>query len=56
VTIGALFDYPAKQCAGTITATGEQWNGGRLLEGDVVVSGSCSGGPAEHGTLALWRR
>ncbi len=56
VTIRLPFDYPAKQCAGTITATGEQWNGARLLEGDVEVSGSCGGGPPEHGTFALWRR
>jgi len=56
VTIRAPFDYPAKRCAGTITATGEQWNGARLLEGDVEVSGSCGGGPPEHGTFALWRR
>ena len=56
VTIRMPFDYPAKQCAGTITATGEPWNGARLLEGDVEVSGSCGGGPPEHGTFALWRR
>jgi hypothetical protein len=56
VTVRAAFDYPAKRCAGTITATGEQWNGARLLEGDVEVSGSCGGGPPEHGTFALWRR
>ncbi len=56
VTIRMPFDYPAKQCAGTITATGEQWNGARLLEGDVEVSGSCGGGTPEHGTFALWRR
>src|SRR2546423_15389245 len=54
MTIGASFDYPAKQCAGTITATGEQWNGGRLLEGDVVVSGSLGAGPAPQGGSRPW--
>jgi len=33
VTIRVPFDYAAKHCAGTIAATGEQWNGARLLRG-----------------------
>jgi len=55
VTLRVPFDYPAKQCAGIITATGDQWNGARLLEGDVEVTGSCGGGPPEQGAFALWR-
>ncbi len=55
----APFVYRAKGCAGTINATGELWNGGGLLEGDVEVTGSCGGGgdrPPERGTFALRRQ
>jgi quinoprotein glucose dehydrogenase len=56
LAIAVPFTYPAKHCGGSLTATGELWNAGGLLEGDVVVTGTCGGGPAEHGTFALWRR
>jgi len=52
----APFVYRAKHCAGTIDATGELWNGGGMLEGDVAVTGSCGGGPPERGTFALRRQ
>ena len=50
------FVYPGKHCSGTITATGDLWNAGRMLEGDVEVAGTCGGGRTEHGTWAARRR
>lgn len=49
------FDYPQRQCEGRIAATGAWWNGGHLFEGDVTVTGSCTGDHPQHGTLALRR-
>jgi len=49
------FDYPQRQCAGRIAATGAWWNGGHLFEGDITVTGSCTGDHPQHGTLALRR-
>lgn len=57
VTIEASFDYPAQRCAGRFTATGAPWNRGQLLEGDVLVTGTCGDqGRPEPGSFALWRR
>jgi len=50
------FAYPARQCSGTIAASGELWNGGRLLEGDVEVTGTCGHGRTQHGTWAARKR
>jgi quinoprotein glucose dehydrogenase len=50
------FTYPARQCAGDVAARGRLWNGGRLLEGDLEVTGSCGDGRAAPGSFALWRR
>jgi quinoprotein glucose dehydrogenase len=49
------FTYPARRCEGVVAAQGELWNGGRLLEGDLTVTGSCSNGAAAPGSFALWR-
>lgn len=49
------FDYAAKKCAGVIHASVTPWNAGNLLEGDVEVTGTCGGGPPEHGSIALRR-
>ena len=50
------FDYAAKHCAGIIHASVTPWNGGKLLEGDVAVTGTCGGGSTEQGSIALRRR
>jgi quinoprotein glucose dehydrogenase len=55
LTVRFPFTYPARQCEGVIAARGELWNDGRLLEGDLTVTGSCSDGTAQ-GSFALWRR
>ncbi len=56
VILSFPFEYPAKHCAGAIVAQGRLWNGGRLLEGDVEVTGSCGDeGRPEPGSLVLYR-
>ncbi len=49
------FDYAAKQCAGTIGATGEYANGGALVVGSLRVVGTCTDAGAAVGTFSLWR-
>ena len=46
------FEYPAKQCSGTIDATGELANEGTLIVGELRVVSGCSAAP-ERGTFAL---
>jgi quinoprotein glucose dehydrogenase len=50
------FDYAAKHCAGIIHALVTAWNSNTLLEGTAEVTGTCGGGPAEQGSIALRRR
>jgi len=50
------FDYSERHCTGSITAAGDLWNGGRLLEGDLDVTGACAGGGTQRGTFAVWRQ
>jgi quinoprotein glucose dehydrogenase len=50
------FSYPEKNCRGVMNGAGELANGGRLLVGEVVVSGPCSGERSERGTFALRRQ
>ncbi len=50
------FTYPARQCAGAVAGQGRLWNGSRLFEGDVTLTGSCGdGGRPEPGSFVLWR-
>ena len=39
-----------------VAGQGELWDGGRLLEGDLTVTGSCSNGASAPGSFVLWRR
>jgi quinoprotein glucose dehydrogenase len=60
VALSFAFTYPAKRCAGTMTGSGAQANGGRLLEGTLEVKSTCRGSAEENatpepGTFALWR-
>jgi quinoprotein glucose dehydrogenase len=55
-TLDIPFDYAAKHCAGVMHASVTPWNAGNLLEGDAEVTGTCGGGPPEHGSIALRRR
>ena len=55
VTLEIPFTYDAKHCAGVVHTFLAPWNGGNLLEGDAEITGTCGGGPPEHGSLALRR-
>jgi quinoprotein glucose dehydrogenase len=56
LTVRFPFTYPARRCDGVVAGYGGLWNGGRLLEGDLTVTGSCSDGATAPGSFALWRR
>ncbi|HET9706996.1 MAG TPA: pyrroloquinoline quinone-dependent dehydrogenase [Gemmatimonadales bacterium] len=53
-TFTLAFSFSAKHCAGTITGTGSQANGGTLLEGQLRVESTCADGP-EAGIFSLRR-
>ncbi len=49
------FSYPERRCDGVIQGTAELANNGRLLVGELGISGACSGNEPEVGTLAVRR-
>jgi quinoprotein glucose dehydrogenase len=55
LTYRVSFTYPEKRCDGTIDGVADVANQGRLLVGELRVSGSCSGDEPELGTMALRR-
>ena len=52
VRLTIAFQYPAKQCSGTMQGTGELANDGQLLVGEMRVVSGCSQAP-EQGTFAF---
>lgn len=56
VTVRFPFVYPARSCEGSVAGLGRLWNGGRVLEGDLTLTGSCGdGGRPEPGSFVLWK-
>jgi quinoprotein glucose dehydrogenase len=54
LALAIAFTSQAGHCAGTIQATGEAANHGRLLVGTLHIESTCSDGP-EHGTFSFRR-
>lgn len=55
LTYRVPFSYPERRCEGVIQGTVELANHGRLLVGELGISGACSGDEPETGTLSLRR-
>jgi quinoprotein glucose dehydrogenase len=55
ITYRVQFTYPERHCGGDIHGIAEVANGGRLLVGELRVTGACSGEEPEVGTMALRR-